>query len=222
MPEPTTLRALSGLPSTPASLTDSTLIMIDCQNTYTQGVMALDGVAVALDEAAALLTRARSAGIPIIHVTHDAGEGSPYDIRAEIGQIVNRVAPEGDEPVIVKHFPNSFVQTELDDQLKAVSARNLLLAGFMTHMCVNSTARGHSTLDTPRPLSPARRPPARFPVPPVSSRRRPCRRPALPRSPTSSGSSSRTWARYRTEVCRSGPPRRPDSTYDLRSWRATR
>jgi nicotinamidase-related amidase len=142
MPEPTTLRALSGLPSTPASLTDSTLIMIDCQNTYTQGVMALDGVAVALDEAAALLTRARSAGIPIIHVTHDAGEGSPYDIRAEIGQIVNRVAPEGDEPVIVKHFPNSFVQTELDDQLKAVSARNLLLAGFMTHMCVNSTARG--------------------------------------------------------------------------------
>jgi nicotinamidase-related amidase len=44
--------------------------------------------------------------------------------------------------VIVKHFPNSFVQTELDDQLKAASARNLLLAGFMTHMCVNSTARG--------------------------------------------------------------------------------
>jgi nicotinamidase-related amidase len=142
MPEPTTLRALSGLPSTPASLTDSTLIMIDCQNTYTQGVMALDGVAAALDEAATLLRRARSAGIPIIHIKHDAGEGSPYDIRAEIGQIVDQVAPEAEEPVIVKQFPNSFVQTELDDHLKAASARNLLLVGFMTHMCVNSTARG--------------------------------------------------------------------------------
>src|ERR1700692_3366168 len=76
MPEPTTLRALSGLPSTPASLADSTLILIDCQNTYTQGVMALDGVEAALNEAAALLQRARSAGIPIIHVQHDAGEGS--------------------------------------------------------------------------------------------------------------------------------------------------
>jgi nicotinamidase-related amidase len=86
MPEPTTLRALSGLPSIPASLTDSTLIMIDCQNTYTQGVMALDGVAAALDEAATLLTRARSAGIPVIHIKHDAGEGSPYDIRAEIAR----------------------------------------------------------------------------------------------------------------------------------------
>ena len=142
MPDPTTLRALSGMPSTPASLSDSTLILIDCQNTYTQGVMALDGVAAALDEAATLLQRARSAGIPIIHVKHDGGEGTPYDIRAEIGQIVDQVAPEGDEPVIVKQFPNSFVQTELDDRLRAAPGRSLVLAGFMTHMCVNSTARG--------------------------------------------------------------------------------
>jgi nicotinamidase-related amidase len=141
MPEPTTLRALSGLPLTPARLADSTLIMIDCQNTYADGVMALDGVAEALDEAAVLLQRARSAGIPIIHIQHDDGEGSLYDIRAAIGQIADQVAPEGDEPVIVKNFPNSFVQTELDEQLKASSAHNLLLAGFMTHMCVNSTAR---------------------------------------------------------------------------------
>jgi nicotinamidase-related amidase len=142
MPEPTTLRALSGLPSTPASLADSTLIMIDCQNTYTRGVMALDGVDAALDEAAKLLERARAAGIPIVHIEHDDGEGSLYDIRAEIGRIVDRVAPQGDETVVVKHFPNSFVQTELEERLKAVSAHNLLLAGFMTHMCVNSTARG--------------------------------------------------------------------------------
>jgi nicotinamidase-related amidase len=116
--------------------------MIDCQNTYTHGVMALDGVDAALDEAAKLLERARAAGIPIIHIEHDDGDGSLYDIRAEIGQIVDRVAPQGAETVIVKNFPNSFVQTELDDRLKAVSARNLILAGFMTHMCVNSTARG--------------------------------------------------------------------------------
>jgi nicotinamidase-related amidase len=67
MSEPTTLRALSGLPLTPASLADSTLIMIDCQNTYVRGVMALARVAAALDEAAELPERARSAGIPIIH-----------------------------------------------------------------------------------------------------------------------------------------------------------
>ena len=116
--------------------------MIDCQNTYVAGVMALDGVAAALDEAAGLLERARSAGIPIIHFQHDDGEGSLYDIRAEIGQIVDRVAPRENETVIIKQFPNAFVHTDLDDRLKAASAHHLVLAGFMTHMCINSTARG--------------------------------------------------------------------------------
>jgi nicotinamidase-related amidase len=137
-----TLRELSGLPSQPAALADSTLVLIDCQNTYTQGVMELEGVEAALDEAAALLDRARSAGIPIVHVQHTDGPGSLYDIDGESGAIVARVAPREGEPVVVKQYPNSFVQTDLDDRLKAVAASNLVLAGFMTHMCVNSTARG--------------------------------------------------------------------------------
>jgi nicotinamidase-related amidase len=55
---------------------------------------------------------------------------------------VPRVAPRDGEPVVVKNYPNSFVQTALDERLKSVSAANLVIAGFMTHMCVNSTARG--------------------------------------------------------------------------------
>ena len=138
----TTLRALTGLPATPAPLSDSALVLIDCQNTYTRGVMELDGVQSALDEVAALLDRARSAGVPVIHIQHNGGAGSPYDIDAEIGAIVDRVAPRDGESVVVKSYPNSFVQTDLDDRLKSVGAANLVLAGFMTHMCVNSTARG--------------------------------------------------------------------------------
>jgi len=140
--ESTTLRALAGLPVAPPSLADSTLIMIDCQNTYTRGVMELEGVQAALDEAAALLDRARSAGIPIIHIQHSDGPGSLYDIDGESGAIVARVAPRDGEPVVVKSYPNSFVGTDLDERLQASKASNLVIAGFMTHMCVNSTARG--------------------------------------------------------------------------------
>ncbi|BBZ32388.1 cysteine hydrolase family protein [Mycolicibacterium confluentis] len=142
MVEHPTLRTLSGLPAEPASLASSALILIDCQNTYTRGVMELEGVQAALEEAANLLERARTAGIPVIHIQHDSGPGSPYDVRAEIGAIVDRVAPRGDEPVVVKNYPNSFVETDLDQRLKGFGAQNLVLAGFMTHMCVNSTARG--------------------------------------------------------------------------------
>jgi nicotinamidase-related amidase len=137
-----TLRALSELPVEPAALADSTLVLIDCQKTYTYGVMELEGVQAALDEAAALLDRARSAGIPVIHVQHSDGPGSLYDVDGESGAIVARVAPRDGEPVVVKQYPNSFVQTDLEERLKAVGASNLVIAGFMTHMCVNSTARG--------------------------------------------------------------------------------
>lgn len=72
----TTLRRLSGLDDTPATFADATLIMVDFQNTYTQGVMELTGWEPALDAAATLLARARAAGTPIIHVAHDAGPGT--------------------------------------------------------------------------------------------------------------------------------------------------
>jgi nicotinamidase-related amidase len=91
--------------------------MIDLLNTYTRGVMALEDVEPAIDEAAALLDRARSAGIPIVHVQHDAGDGTPYDVRAEIGAIVDRMSPREGEHRIVKNFPNSFVGTDLDEHL---------------------------------------------------------------------------------------------------------
>ena len=142
MARATTLRDLMGLGDEPAAFGQSALIMIDCQNTYRQGVMQLEGVEAALAEAARLLTRARTAGIPVFHIMHDAGPGSPYDVHAEIGQISEQVAPGPGEPVIVKNYPNAFVGTDLDVQLRQAPGRKLILAGFMTHMCVNSTARG--------------------------------------------------------------------------------
>src|SRR4051794_10003300 len=92
----TTLRELTGLPATPAGLRDSALLMIDLQNTYTRGVMALEDVEPAIDEAAALLDRARRRH-PDRPRAARRGEGTPYDVRAEIGAIVDRVAPRDGE-----------------------------------------------------------------------------------------------------------------------------
>ena len=138
----TTLREVAGLGQAPASLKDAALIMVDCQNTYRRGIMQLTGVEPALVEARRLLDMARDLKTPIFHIQHDAGAGSPYDIHDEIGAIANSVAPLAGEPVIVKHYPNSFVQTELDAQLKALGVEKVILAGFMTHMCIRSTAEG--------------------------------------------------------------------------------
>jgi nicotinamidase-related amidase len=137
-----TLRELLGLGQQPARLTGSALILIDCQNTYRRGVMQLTGVEEAILEASKLLQIARDHKVPVLHIQHDAGPGSPYDIHAEIGAIADEVAPIMGEPVITKHYPNAFVETDLDQQLQALGIKNIILAGFMTHMCVNSTAHG--------------------------------------------------------------------------------
>ena len=49
------LRQLSGLPATPARLSESALVIVDAQNAYRGGVMQLEGVEPALDECARLL-----------------------------------------------------------------------------------------------------------------------------------------------------------------------
>ncbi len=138
----TTLRDLTGLGHTPGSLNDAALVMIDCKNTYREGIMQLAGIDAALLEARRVLDRARALGRPVIHIQHDAGPGTPYDVRAHVGRIADIVAPQDGERVITKGHPNSFVHTTLDEELKKLGVTQLVLTGFMTHMCVNSTARG--------------------------------------------------------------------------------
>ncbi|MGW0658503.1 isochorismatase family protein [Streptodolium elevatio] len=138
-----TLREVTGRDNALPKLADATLVLIDFQNTYRSGVMALEGAEPALGAGARLLAAARAAGAPVVHVVNDGGEGTPYDIRAEIGAISDEVAPVGDEPVVVKQFPNAFHLTELEQTLRDLGAGpDLVLAGFMTHMCVTFTAQG--------------------------------------------------------------------------------
>ncbi|MFE9138417.1 isochorismatase family protein [Streptomyces sp. NPDC007355] len=139
----TTLREVIGLPRELPLLSESALIMIDFQNTYRRGVMLLDEAEEVVAAGARLLAAARAAGIPVVHVVNDAGEGTPYDIRAEIGAISGEVAPIEGEKVVVKQFPDAFHATDLEETLKGLGAGgDLVIAGFMTHLCVLFTAQG--------------------------------------------------------------------------------
>lgn len=148
----TTLRDLNGFDQTPASLAGSTLILVDYQNTYTRGVMELDGWEPALQAAADLLSDAREAGTKIIHVVNDGGEGSAFDIQTDIGAIHPSVMPHDGEPVVVKKVPNGFVDTDLGHHVDQAGNSTLIIAGFMTNMCVTFTTEGaflrgnHSTV----------------------------------------------------------------------------
>ena len=138
----TTLRELNDFDATPARLAEATLILVDYQNTYTRGVMELEGWQAAIAEASQLLALARAQGAKVIHVINDGGAGTPYDIRSEIGQIHPDMAPIDGEPVVVKQVPNAFVGTTLAQEVDAAGRKSLVIAGFMTHMCVAFTTEG--------------------------------------------------------------------------------
>ncbi len=141
MSEPKTLLQMAGADLNPAPLSTCGIVVIDAQNEYVEGPLALPDVNPALDRIAVLLDRARQAGRPIVHIAHKGRAGGPFDRDADRGAIVDRVAPVGSEAVIEKGLPNAFAGTELESTLRDLGLETVIFAGFMTHMCVSSTAR---------------------------------------------------------------------------------
>ena len=140
-----TLLQLAGATPTPSQLGSSVLVLIDIQNEYFDGPLKLTGVEAAARVAAGLLARARGLGTPVVHVRHRGRAGGAFDPDAPRGQIHASVAPVAGETVIDKGLPNSFAGTTLAEVLEGFGPRPLVVAGFMTHMCVSATVR--SALD---------------------------------------------------------------------------
>ncbi|MBR0844207.1 cysteine hydrolase [Bradyrhizobium liaoningense] len=141
MTAPKTLLELAGADLNPPKLSEACLVLIDIQNEYRAGPLALPDAEVAIAAATRLLARARASGAAIFHVAHKGRAGGLFDREAERGAIVADLTPLAAEPVIEKALPNAFAGTDLQTQLAATGRKNIVLAGFMTHMCVSSTAR---------------------------------------------------------------------------------
>ncbi len=138
---PKTLLQMVGAPLEPANLSEAALIMIDCQCEYVTGFLPLEGVDKALDVCADVLQRARKAGTPIIHIAHKGKTGGAFDREAQGGQFDTHAAPLDGELVIEKNLPNAFADTGLMTAVEETGQQQIILAGFMTHMCISSTAR---------------------------------------------------------------------------------
>lgn len=141
MSSPTTLLQLAKADLTPPKMHDASLVMIDFQNEYLAGPLALPGARPAIQSAKTLLELARRAKAPIFHIAHRGRAGSLFDRDAERGKIVDDLAPIAGETVVEKALPNGFAGTQLHELLTQTGRKNIVIAGFMTHMCVSSTAR---------------------------------------------------------------------------------
>jgi nicotinamidase-related amidase len=124
------------------------LVVIDIQNEYFPGgAIPLPDAEAAAGRAAQAIEAARAAGIPIFHIRHEEPDSDQYFVPGSHGVETNAaVAPADGETVIVKHHPNSFLDTELTERLSALGASRVAFCGMMTSMCVDATVRAAADL----------------------------------------------------------------------------
>ncbi len=123
---------------------NTALLLVDIQNDYFQnGRMPLEKSTEACLKAQEVLQVYRAKQFPVIHVQHistrpDAVHFLPCTKGVEFHP---NVLPTKNETVIKKHYPNSFKDTMLLNHLIKHQINHLIVAGMMTHMCIEATVR---------------------------------------------------------------------------------
>ncbi|MEX2691372.1 isochorismatase family protein [Rhizobium mongolense] len=143
---PLTLLQHAGVMPKTADWSKSVVVVIDAQNEYVDGALPLHGIAAPVGEIRKLLDAARRDGIPVIHIVHHAPPGSGlFAICSHGAKIISALTPADGEAVIPKTIPNAFAGTTLAAALASIAEQtgrsDVILVGFMTHMCVSATAR---------------------------------------------------------------------------------
>lgn len=125
------------------------LLVIDIQNDYFPGGrMELVRPLEAAKKAFELLQCFREHRQYHVHVQHvSTRTGATFFLPGDRGaDIHDAVAHFEGEPLVLKHYPNAFRETNLLELLRTQAIERVIITGMMTHMCVDATARAAADL----------------------------------------------------------------------------
>ena len=129
-------------------MSSTALIVVDIQNDYFPGgKWPLVGADAAADNAVKVIEAARDAGDMIVFIRHESGADAPFFTPGSDGAKLHpKVLNLENEPVVLKHFPNSFRETGLQALLEDKGIEDLVIIGSMSHMCIDATTRAAADL----------------------------------------------------------------------------
>ena len=128
---------------------EAALILVDIQKDYFPGGrMELVKMQEASANAKELLSFFRKNQWPTFHIQHVATSSkAPFFRPDTVGiELHDSIKPLPEETVIQKHYPNSFRETVLEDELKKLNIEQVVICGAMSHMCIDATTRAASDL----------------------------------------------------------------------------
>jgi nicotinamidase-related amidase len=122
--------------TTPQNRPNTALIVIDVQNGVVEGAHERDAV---VANVGSLVDRARQEQVPVVWVQHSdeqLAKGS------DDWRIVPELTPDDAEPLVEKHYGDSFEDTTLETVLSGLGVGRLVVVGAQTDECVRSTLHG--------------------------------------------------------------------------------
>ena len=121
------------------------LIVIDVQNEYVTGNLpiAYPPVDGSLEAISTAIDAANSSGVPVVLVRHTETDpdGGIFVSGSDNWQLHESVSSRPHAVVIDKQLPGSFTGTELEPWLAERDVDHLVIVGYMTHMCIDTTTR---------------------------------------------------------------------------------
>ena len=115
---------------------NTALLVIDVQNGVVAGAYERDAV---VANVAHLVETARREQVPVVWVQH-SDEGLARG--SDDWRIVPELTPGDAEPLVEKHYGDSFEETTLETVLAGLGVGRLVVAGAQTDACIRSTLHG--------------------------------------------------------------------------------
>ena len=133
----------AGFPPTETDMIKRALLVIDVQREYFDGALPITHPAGHLETILNVMDQAAQANVPIAVVRHHQPdpESPIFQLNSDAWQLHSEVEKRPRDILIDKQLPGTFTGTQLDQWLKANGADTVSIAGYMTHMCCDTTAR---------------------------------------------------------------------------------
>jgi nicotinamidase-related amidase len=115
---------------------NTALLVIDVQNGVVEGAHERDAV---VTKVGSLVDKARRERVPVVWIQHSDDQTVRGSDR---WRIVPELAPDQAEPLVEKHYGDSFEDTTLETVLSGLGVGRLVVVGAQTDACVRSTLHG--------------------------------------------------------------------------------
>ena len=122
------------------------LLVIDAQNDMFNLPVEMYHGELILENISSLIDKARKGNVLIVYMQHCGNENSFFSEGSEGWEIHSKVTPEQTDIILKKSFSDSFQETKLDEILRSNKVDRLVICGFVTEGCVDTTVRRANSL----------------------------------------------------------------------------